>query len=49
MRRGELLKLDVEDVNWAKYSITLKPTPKRSNSIVFLVMNAQLHRIDGSG
>ncbi|MEM3881744.1 MAG: phage integrase N-terminal SAM-like domain-containing protein, partial [Candidatus Bathyarchaeia archaeon] len=31
IRRGELLRLDVEDINWAEYSITLKPTPKRSN------------------
>ncbi|MEM3109089.1 MAG: tyrosine-type recombinase/integrase, partial [Candidatus Bathyarchaeia archaeon] len=34
-RRGELLRLDVEDVNWEEYSITLKPTPKRSNRLVF--------------
>ncbi len=35
MRRGELLRIDVEDVNWEDYSITLKPTPKRSNRTVF--------------
>jgi integrase/recombinase XerD len=35
MRRGELLRLDVEDINWEEYSITLKPTPKRSNRTVF--------------
>ncbi|MEM4713800.1 MAG: site-specific integrase, partial [Candidatus Bathyarchaeia archaeon] len=35
IRRGELLRLDVEDINWEEYSITLKPTPKRSNRIVF--------------
>jgi integrase/recombinase XerD len=35
VRRGELLKLDVEDVNWQEYSINLKPTPKRSNRVVF--------------
>jgi len=35
VRRGELLKIDVEDINWEEYSITLKPTPKRSNRIVF--------------
>ncbi|MEM4703589.1 MAG: phage integrase N-terminal SAM-like domain-containing protein, partial [Candidatus Bathyarchaeia archaeon] len=29
IRRGELLRLDVEDINWEEYSITLKPTPKR--------------------
>jgi len=35
IRRGELLRLDVDDINWEDYSITLKPTPKRSNRIVF--------------
>jgi integrase/recombinase XerD len=35
IRRGELLRLDIEDINWEEYSITLKPTPKRSNRTVF--------------
>jgi len=35
IRRGELLKLDVDDINWKDYSVTLKPTPKRSNRVVF--------------
>ena len=35
IRRGELLGLDVNDINWIEYSITLKPTPKRSNRVVF--------------
>jgi len=35
IRRGELLRLDVDDVRWHDYSISLKPTPKRSNRIVF--------------
>ncbi|MEM2099663.1 MAG: tyrosine-type recombinase/integrase [Candidatus Bathyarchaeia archaeon] len=35
MRRGELLRLDVKDINWMEYAITLKPTPKRSNRTVF--------------
>jgi integrase/recombinase XerD len=35
VRRGELLKMDVDDINWEDYSITLKPTPKRSNRTVF--------------
>lgn len=35
MRRGELLRIDVEDINWEEYSITLKATPKRSNRTVF--------------
>jgi len=36
IRRGELLALDVEDVNLEEQSITLKPTAKRTNRIVFL-------------
>jgi len=35
IRRGELIRLDVDDINWDNYSIMLKPTPKRSNRIVF--------------
>ena len=35
IRRGELLRIDVDDINWEDYSITLKPTPKRSNRTVF--------------
>ena len=35
VRRGEMLKIDVDDINWTDYSITLKPTPKRSNRIVY--------------
>jgi len=35
IRRGELLRIDVDDINWEDYSITLKPTPKRSNRVVF--------------
>lgn len=35
IRRGELLKLDVDDVHWEDYSITLKPTPRRSNRVAF--------------
>ncbi|MEM3881550.1 MAG: tyrosine-type recombinase/integrase [Candidatus Bathyarchaeia archaeon] len=35
IRRGELLRLDVDDINWVDGSITLKPTPKRSNRVVF--------------
>jgi len=35
MRRGELLKLDIDDIHWEDCSITLKPTPKRSNRTVF--------------
>jgi len=35
IRRGELLRLDVEDIDWEEYAITLEPTPKRSNRTVF--------------
>lgn len=35
VRRGELLKLDVDDIRWEDCSIKLKPTPKRSNRVVF--------------
>jgi len=35
IRRGELLRIDVDDIDWEDYSITLKPTPKRSNRTVF--------------
>lgn len=35
MRRNELLSLDVGDLGWKDYSITLKPHPKRSNRVVF--------------
>ncbi|MBS7655991.1 site-specific integrase [Candidatus Bathyarchaeota archaeon] len=35
IRRSELLRIDVNDINWEEYSITLKPTPKRSNRLVF--------------
>ncbi len=35
IRRGELLRIDVDDIDWEEYSISLKPTPKRSNRVVF--------------
>jgi integrase/recombinase XerD len=35
IRRSELLKLDLECVNWLDCSVMLKPTPKRSNRVVF--------------
>jgi len=35
IRRGELTRLDLVDVNWQDKSITLKPTKKRSNRVVF--------------
>ena len=35
IRRGELIKIDLDDIDREKLSITLKPTPKRSNRIVF--------------
>lgn len=35
IRRGELVTIDVGDVDWDDQSITLKPTPKRTNRLVF--------------
>ena len=35
IRRGELLRIDVDDIDWDDYSIILKPTRKRSNRRVF--------------
>lgn len=35
VRRGELISMDVDDINWADQSITLKPKRKRSNRVVF--------------
>jgi len=35
IRRGELIRLDVDDINWKELSITLKPCKKRSNRKVF--------------
>lgn len=35
VRRGEFLRIDLDDLNWGDHSITLKPTRKRSNRVVF--------------
>lgn len=35
VRRGELLKIDLDDVDFNKMSIKLKPTAKRSNRLIF--------------
>jgi integrase/recombinase XerD len=35
IRRGELVRIDLDDINWEKQSIKLKPTPKRSNQTVY--------------
>lgn len=35
IRRDELVKIDMDDINWKELSITLKPKPKRSNRIIF--------------
>lgn len=35
MRRGELIDLNVDDIDWGNYSIMLKPKRKRSRRIVF--------------
>jgi len=35
IRREELINIDLDDIDWNTFSITLKPTPKRSNRTVF--------------
>ena len=35
IRRGELISLDVDSVNWKEQSLTLESTKKRTNRIVF--------------
>lgn len=35
IRRGELISIDVQDINWEEQSIILKPKAKRTNRIVF--------------
>ena len=41
IRRGELVSLDLADVSLERLSITLKPTAKRSNRIVFFDQEAK--------
>jgi len=35
IRRRELVSIDLDDIDWEKLSITLKPTNKRSNRVVY--------------
>ncbi len=35
VRKGELMAMDIDDINWQNYSITLKKKAKRSNRVVF--------------
>lgn len=35
IRRNELINIDIDDIKWEEYSITLKPTRKRKNRVVF--------------
>lgn len=35
IRRGELIGIDIEEIDWVEQSIRLKPHPKRSNCLVF--------------
>lgn len=35
VRRGELISIDLDDIDWQEQSITLKPKAKRSNRVVF--------------
>lgn len=46
IRRNELIKLDVDDIDWVEQNIRLKPTPKRTNRTVFFDDEAAmvLHR-----
>jgi integrase/recombinase XerD len=46
IRRNELIKLDVDDIDWVNQSIRLKPTAKRTNRTVFFddEMAMVLHR-----
>jgi len=35
IRRSELARIDVDDIDWRNWSIKLKPTAKRSNRVVY--------------
>jgi len=35
IRRQELVNIDIDDIDWVEQSITLKPTAKRTNRLVF--------------
>ena len=35
IRRGELIRINVDDIDWRDMSITLQPAAKRSNRIIF--------------
>lgn len=35
IRRNELIQIDLQDIDWKEQSIRLKPTPKRTNLVVF--------------
>jgi integrase/recombinase XerD len=35
IRRGELIRIDLADIDWEEQSITLKPRAKRTNRVVF--------------
>ncbi len=35
IRKGELISIDMDDINWENYSLTLKKKAKRSNRTVF--------------
>lgn len=35
IRRGELIRIDIGDIDWVNQSIQLKPHPKRSNCTIF--------------
>jgi integrase/recombinase XerD len=41
VRRGELISMDYNDINFEEQSILLKPTPKRSNRLVYFDSEAE--------
>ena len=43
VRRGELLSMEVSDINFDNQSIVLKPKKKRSNRIVFLTVKRNIY------
>jgi len=58
VRRGELISMDLRDIDWERGSILLKPKPKRTNRLVFFDEEAAVdlarwvrlrERIEGAG
>ena len=47
--RGELIAMDVTDINFADQSILLKPTPKRSNRLVYFDAETETRSLEDGG